>query len=240
MELFSALASIVIIDLVLSGDNAVVIGMAAHSLPERQRKLAIVIGGAAAVALRVASTGVASMLLLIPVLKLVGGLLLIWIAFSLLEEEEEDHERTKLASSFRTAIQTILMADFVMSLDNVLAVAGAAHGDVPLLIFGLALSMPIIMFSGSIVAALIDRLWWLAYVGSGVIAWTGAAMVIEDESLHSAIAGLDFLKLAFPALTLVVVVASSHWFHRRPGRAINPKTNVIQAMPDACSEETAE
>ena len=180
MLFFYSILRIVVIDLVLSGDNAVVIGMAAHRLPSPQRKKAIVFGGAAAIALRILLTTIAAFLLRIPGLQLVGGLLLIWIAFKLLKEEEESHEGLKVAASMREAIITILVADFVMSTDNVLGVAGASQGDVSLLLFGLVLSMVILMWFGSMVANLINRYFWLSYVGAAVIAWTGALMVFED------------------------------------------------------------
>jgi YjbE family integral membrane protein len=176
---------IVIIDLVLSGDNAVVIGMAAHRLEPRQRKAAILIGGGAAIGLRILLTAIAAFLLRLQGLQLIGGLLLIWIGIKLLKQEEESHEGLKSAATMRGAILTILAADFIMSLDNVLGVAGASEGNIALLIFGLVLSMGILMFMGSLVAEMINRLWWLAYVGSAVIAWTGAAMIFEDPIIHS-------------------------------------------------------
>ena len=180
MEFLSSILKIVLIDLVLSGDNAVVIGMAAHRLPLRQRKLAIFIGGGAAIVLRIGLTVIAALLLSVRGLQLVGGILLIWIGFKLLKEEEESHEGVKVAASMREAIFTILLADFIMSTDNVLGVAGASAGDVRLLLFGLVLSMAILMWMGSLVATLINKFWWLSYVGSAVIAWTGSLMIFED------------------------------------------------------------
>ena len=172
MHFLTSLLRIVIIDLALSGDNAVVIGMAAHRLPPKQRRTAILIGGGAAIGLRIVLTVIAAFLLLVPGLELVGGLLLIWIGFRLLEQEEESHEGIKVASTMKEAVTTILVADFIMSTDNVLGVAGASEGNVALLLFGLILSMAILMFMGNLVADLLNRFWWLAYVGSGVIVWT--------------------------------------------------------------------
>jgi len=125
-------------------------------------------------------TAVAALLLKVPGLQLVGGLLLIWIAFKLLKQEEESHEGIKVAASMREAIVTILIADAVMSTDNVLGVAGASEGDILLLLFGLLLSMAILMWMGSIVANLINRFVWLSYAGAAVIAWTGGLMIFED------------------------------------------------------------
>lgn len=210
-----ALLRIVIIDLVLSGDNAVVIGMAAHRLPLRQRKQAIVIGGGAAIVLRIALTTVAALLLKIPVLQLIGGLLLIWIAFKLLKQEEESHEGVRIATSMREAVFTILLADLVMSTDNVLGVAGASEGNVQLLLFGLILSMIILMWMGSIVATLINRFGWLSYVGAAVIAWTGALMIFEDPFVaQRATWATRSIAHACAAVITIAVTAFAHWFHR--------------------------
>lgn len=215
LHLFYSVLRIIMIDLVLSGDNAVVIGMAAHRLPPPQRRQAIVIGGIAAIALRIALTTIAAILLRASGLQLIGGALLIWIAFKLLKAEEESHEGIKAAPSMRDAIVTILISDFLMSTDNVLGVAGASHGDVGLLLFGLILSMAILMWMGSIVANLINRLWWLSYIGAAVIAWTGALMVFEDPFLLNRAAWLSPAIRYFSAATITVVVtAVAHWFHR--------------------------
>lgn len=218
MEFISGLISIIVINLLLSGDNAVVIGMAAHRLEARQRKLAILFGGAAAIMLRIVLTAVAALLLTIPVLRLVGGLLLIWIAIHLLEEEEESHEGVKAAGTMRDAIVTILIADLIMSTDNVLGVAAASHGDMGLLIFGLVTSMAILMFLGGLVANLIDRFWWLAYLGSGVIAWTGATLAVEDPFVEERLGHLgDVTEYAIAAIVTVATLAFAHWFHRVRG-----------------------
>src|SRR4051812_7052337 len=129
MAFLYQIVSIVIIDLVLSGDNAVVIGMAAHRLHPLQRRKAILIGGSAAIVLRLLLTSVAAFLLTIEGIQLGGGLLLLWIGFKMLKQEEESHEGIKIAATMREAVITILIADFVMSLDNVLGVAGASHGN---------------------------------------------------------------------------------------------------------------
>jgi YjbE family integral membrane protein len=214
-ELISRIIQIILIDLVLSADNAVVIGMAAHPLPPRQRRLAIMFGGGAAVVLRVGLTGVAAWLLGLPALKAIGGLLLLWIAIRLLEREHDSTDDVKAASTLRGAITTILIADVVMSLDNVLGVAAASGGDIALLVFGLLVSMAIVMLGGGILADLIDRLWWLAYVGATVIAWTGSAMLQEDALIHR-LAALPFAaELAVNVVITVAVVGLAHVVHRR-------------------------
>jgi len=210
---------IIVIDLVLSGDNAVVIGMAAHRLPTRQRRVAILIGGGGAIVLRIFLTAVASLLLTVRGLQLVGGLLLLWIGCKLLKQEEESHEGVKASASMAGAISTILLADFIMSLDNVIGVAGASEGNVGLLMFGLVVSMAVLMFMGNLVADLINKAWWLAYVGSGVIAWTGAAMIFEDATVHQRISIDGWLLHATTAGIAIATLLFAHWLHRSPGQA---------------------
>jgi YjbE family integral membrane protein len=211
-ELIPRILQIILIDLVLSGDNAVVIGMAAHPLPMRQRRIAILVGGGAALLLRVGLTAIAALLLGLPALKAIGGILLLWIAFRLLQPEGDP--AAKEASSMRGAITTILLADFVMSLDNVLGVAAASDGDIPLLVFGLVVSMAIVMFGGSLMAGLIDRLWWLAYAGALVIAWTGADMVQDDDLLLQIGSFPPLVRPVVSAVVSLVVVAVAWWIHR--------------------------
>jgi YjbE family integral membrane protein len=218
VEAVSSLLSIILINLVLSGDNALVIGMAAHRLPPRQRRTAIVVGTTAAVVLRVALTLVAALLLQVPFLDAVGGVLLLWIAFKLLEEEEEEHDKS-VPEGMRAAITTIVIADVVMSLDNILGVAGAAHGETWLLAVGLVISMILVMFGGSLVAALLNRFWWLAYLATAIIAWTGADMVFSDEGLVRLVPPLGdpqrhAVEVAASWAIALFVVAFAHWYHR--------------------------
>jgi YjbE family integral membrane protein len=215
MHLIANILRIIVIDLALSGDNALVIGMAAHRLPPDQRRKAILIGGAGAIGLRIILTIIAAMLLLVPGLELTGGLLLIWIGFRLLEQEEESHKDVKVASSMKEAIVTILVADFIMSTDNVLGVAGASEGNIVLLLFGLILSMAILMFMGSLVAELLNRFWWLAYVGSGVIVWTGTLMFIKDPLIGKYLAFVLRISAHVYAVGVTAAtLAAAHWYHR--------------------------
>ncbi len=240
LERLSAILSIVVIDLVLSGDNAVVIGMAAHRLPPRQRRLAILFGGGAAIALRISLTAVAALLLTLPALKAVGGLLLLWIAFKLLKAEEESAEGVRVAATMRAAIFTILLADFIMSLDNILGVAGASRGDVGLLLFGLILSMAILLIGGSLFAALINRLWWLAYVGAGVIAWTGAEMFLGDNVIKRTEVVPEGLTTAVGLLVMLATLALAHYVHRhRPARR-RARRQAARAAERTGRESTAE
>lgn len=214
MELIAAGFSIVLINLVLSGDNAVVIGMAAHRLPAHQRRMAIVLGSGAAIVLRVILTAVATILLQLSWIRLIGGALLLWIAFKLLEEEEEQHGGTGKAEGFYEAISTIIVADFVMSVDNILGVAAAAHGDLALLIFGLAFSMVVVMVGGSLIASMIDRFWWLAYVGSAVIAWTGAEMMFEDAVVVELLGEPSALTYVLVAAITLATLGLAHYVYR--------------------------
>ena len=213
LQFYGAALAIILIDLVLSGDNAVVIGMAAHRLPPRQRKFAIVFGAGAAIVLRIILTIFATWLLTFPWLQLIGGVLLFWIGFKLLKEEEEQHEGTGGSERLWEAMSTIVVADVVMSVDNILGVAGAAAGDYGLLIFGLALSMVIMLVGGSLIARMIDKFWWLVYVGSAVIIWTGAHLFFKDPFIQQF--HLDHtLELAISALVTLVLMGAAHYFHR--------------------------
>ncbi|MFN8521771.1 MAG: TerC family protein [Chloroflexota bacterium] len=224
VELIAAIGSIILIDLVLSGDNAVVIGMAAHRLPLEQRRQAILIGSGAAIVLRVALTAIAAYLLTVPYLQLGGGLLLLWIAIKLLRIEEEAIDAATSNAGFRDAIQTIVVADLVMSTDNILGVAAAAHGDFVLLLFGLALSMAIMLFGGTAIAGMIDRFWWLAYLGSAVIAWTGAEMILADPVVHSALHLSRPAEFAVSAVTTIVVTGLAHFRYRH--RKVQPAAEI--------------
>ena len=181
-EIVSRVLSIVLLDLVLSGDNAVVIGMATRSLPSEQRRRAIVFGGAGAVVLRIIFTAVAALLLGVPLLMAAGGLLLLWIASKLVRGggEAEHHTGGAEKSGMLDAIRTIILADVVMSLDNMLAVGGAAHGSLLLLLFGLALSIPILLLGSGLVARLMNRLPWLVWLGAAILVWTAIGMILHD------------------------------------------------------------
>jgi YjbE family integral membrane protein len=169
MEFFVALTKIMMVNIVLSGDNAVVIALASRCLPPKQQKMAILWGSAGAIGLRVVLTLAAVVLLKIPYLQLIGGLLLIWIAAKLLMENDEC-ENIEASSALWPAIKTIIIADIVMSLDNTLAIAAVANGDYVLLAVGLALSIPLIIFGSQIIIKLMDRFPVIVYIGSGLIA----------------------------------------------------------------------
>lgn len=202
-EFMAGFLQIVVIDLALSGDNAIVIGMAAACLPRALRLKAVVLGGACAIALRISLTAIVTTLMQIPLLSAIGGAVLFWVAWKLLkldvcEAEEEEYKSAKAAKNFRQAIFLILTADFMMSLDNVLAIAGAAHGSYLLLIIGLLISMPLLMTTGGLISRLIDKFKWLPFLGSAVISFTGMRMILEDKLIEP--------RLEIPS-TLVFVMA---------------------------------
>ncbi len=172
--------SIVLIDLVLGGDNALVIAMAVKALPPRQRKIAIAWGAAAAVLLRAAITIVAARLLSVEYLKLLGGALVLWIAVKVLAEAESDPDEAAAHGNLVKAIWTIVFADITMSIDNVLAVAGAARGDTTLIIFGLAVSIPFVVFSSNLIATMMDRYPAIIYLGAVILGQVGAEMMLTD------------------------------------------------------------
>ena len=180
-EFFSALLAIVVIDLVLAGDNAIVIAMAARNLPPHLQKKAIVWGAVGAIAVRSAMTLAVVYLLKIPGLMLIGGLLLVWIAYKLLSPAKDDDGAHKNAStSFWGAMKTIVIADAVMGLDNVLAVAGASHGSYVLVVMGLLISIPVVIWGSTQILKLVERYPSITYLGAGVLAWTAAKMMIAE------------------------------------------------------------
>lgn len=185
-EFIAGFLQIIVIDLTLSGDNAIVIGMAAASLPRNQRTKAIIFGGACAIGLRIVLTLIATWLMKIPLLSAVAGAVLFWVAWKLLKmdvgsEEASEEKQHKTADNFRQAIFIILTADFMMSLDNVLSVAGAAHGNFMLLIIGLLCSMPLLMTTGGLISRLIDKFKWIPFVGAAVISYVGMDMILTDK-----------------------------------------------------------
>lgn len=208
LPLAAGVLGIVVIDLVLSGDNALVIGMAARRLPPAQRRLAIILGGGAAIGLRVLFAAVAAFLLTVPLLEAAGGLVLLWVAWELLQDTGPTHEAQESLSIFG-ALKTIVVADVVMSLDNILAIAGVSHGDIGLLLFGLLLSMPLILFGSGVIADLMNRLPWLGPLGSAILAWTAGTMIVEDQILSGFLPEGELLRSLVPPLLAVVMVLSS-------------------------------
>lgn len=179
-EFFSALLAIIVIDLVLAGDNAIVIAMAARNLPAHLQKKAVVWGAVGAIVVRSAMTLIVVWLLKIPGLLLVGGALLVWIAYGLLKPKDEDENREEGSSSFWGAMKTIIIADAVMGVDNVLAVAGASHGSYLLVVLGLLISIPIVIWGSTFILRLLERYQSIIYIGAAVLAFTAAKMMMSE------------------------------------------------------------
>lgn len=196
-EFFSALLAIIVIDLVLAGDNAIVIAMAARNLPAHLQKKAIVWGAVGAIAVRSAMTLLVVYLLKIPGLMLIGGLLLVWIAYRLLNPNQDTDEHGQASTTFWGAMKTIVIADAIMGLDNVLAVAGASHGSYVLVVLGLLISIPVVIWGSTQILKLVERFPSVTYLGAGVLAWTAAKMIISEpisqEWLASQSPALEYL-----------------------------------------------
>ena len=181
-EFWIPLGQILLVNIVLSGDNAVVIALAARSLPPQQQKLAIMWGSGAAIAMRIVLTIFAVQLLTLPYLKLIGAVLLVWIGIQLLSEDEGE-ENVAASSTLGAAIKTILLADLVMSLDNVLGVAAAAKGSMLLLIIGLAVSIPLVIFGASLLLKVMERFPIIITIGGGLLGWVAGEMAVTDPAI---------------------------------------------------------
>jgi YjbE family integral membrane protein len=205
VEWWSVLFSIIIIDLLLAGDNAIVIGMAARNVPQHQQKKAILWGTVGAIGIRALATAVVVWLLKIPGLLLIGGLLLLWIAYKLLAGEKEHDISAK--DSLLAAIRTIVIADGIMGLDNVLAVAGASHGDFWLVLIGLAISIPIVIWGSTLFLKLIGKFPAIIYIGSGILAFTAAKMITGEPMLSAFFSDKGWLKWLLVAVSVLAVLA---------------------------------
>ncbi|RYL93037.1 TerC family protein [Sporolactobacillus sp. THM7-4] len=206
MDLFSAefltsLLLIVGIDLILAGDNAIVIALAASRLPGRLRKRAILYGTLGAVAIRAALTLVVVWLLMIPGLHLIGGLLLVWISYSLLKSQHGE-KQIEAKSSLGAAIRTIIVADALMGLDNVLAVGGAASGSFLLVIIGLLISIPLVMGGSTLFLKLTDRYAWITYAGAGILAFTAGKMIFTEHIIKDLMEPFAWIK--WPVIFLII------------------------------------
>ena len=214
-----ALLQIMMVNIVLSGDNAVVIALAARNLPARQQKHAVLWGCGGAIILRVALTVVAVALLKIPFLQFCGALLLVWIAVKLLIEDDEHEEQHHAHDNLFGAVKTILIADIVMSLDNTLAIAGVAKGNWPLLISGLVLSIPLIVFGSAVIMKLIDRFPVIVYVGAGLIAYTAGEMIDSDQAVQPYLPGVFHGTIYLAVLLSLGVISYGWWYNNNKGRS---------------------
>jgi len=222
------LAQIIMINIVLSGDNAVVIALASRSLPPQNQRRAILLGSFGAIFLRVVLTYFAVLLLGLPYLKIVGAVLLAWIGIQMLAPDSGE-EDIAASSQLWAAIRTIIIADFVMSLDNVLGVAAAAKGHVGLLIVGLAISIPIIIYGSTLVLRLMTRWPIIVTIGGGVLGWVAGEMAVTDPAVHDWVAAHSWLHDMAPALGAGIVILA--------GKAHEAATlEAARRVPEAVAE----
>jgi YjbE family integral membrane protein len=204
------LLQIIWINILLSGDNAVVIALACRSLPPRQQKLGIVLGTLPAVVLRIVFAAVIAYLMMVPYLKLVGGLLLLWIAVDLLKPDEEE-AKVRQGTSLWVAVRTIVIADAVMSLDNVIAIAAAARGDMTLLVLGLIISMPLVIFGSALLLKLLERFPILVTAGGALLGYIAGEVIVTDPAIEGWIAThAHVLEMALPIALAAAVVIVGH------------------------------
>jgi len=224
MELFSAawwsaLLAIILIDLVLAGDNAIVIALAARNLPPQLQKKAIIWGTVGAIGVRALMTVGVVWLLKVPGLMLIGGLGLVWIAYKLLADQGEGEHDAPMVSTFWGAMKTIVVADALMGVDNVLGVAGAAHGAIDLVIIGLLISVPIVVFGSSVVLKLVERFPVIIQIGAAVLAFTAAKMIVNEPWLDPLFdaPGLPgwAARWATYGVAVLGVLLAGHWAVRR-------------------------
>jgi YjbE family integral membrane protein len=202
------LLKIMWINILLSGDNAVVIALACRGLPEKSRRWGIVLGAGVAILMRIAFTGVVATLMAWPYLKIVGGLLLLWIAVQLLVENTDEND-IKETETVWAAVRVIAVADLVMSLDNVVAIAAAANGSWTLIVIGLAVSIPMIVFGAQLVILLLERFPWLVWAGAGLLGWVAGELVLDEPALAASFHALpaQIAHFGVPALGAALVLA---------------------------------
>ena len=216
-EFWARWLSIVVIDLTLAGDNALVIALAVRTLPTRQRFLGRIWGTLGAVIMRVLFIAAVTLLLRIPLLQLAGGLVLVWIALKLVRQETGAEEEVRRhGTSLGEAIRIIIVADMVMSLDNVLAIAAAAHGDLVLVVFGIALSLPLVVWGSGILALLMARYAWIVWVGGGILGYVAGEMILRDRFIVGRIgqALAELLDRLLPIALGVLMTVIGWWFAR--------------------------
>jgi YjbE family integral membrane protein len=242
LTFFASAGGILLIDLVLSGDNALVIGATASRLPRSRRTLAIVLGGVGAVVFRLILASVATTLLQISLLRAIGGLILLFIAIRLLIGEDDDQrDRFQAHERLLPAVLTILLADATMSLDNVLAVGALAHGDIWLLVAGLILSMALLFVASALIAQIVERFTWLIDLAAVVLAWTAAGLFLDDSLVKRQFPALEpwglFVRLGAIAFVLVIDLILRR--ARRGGGSSTPQVSGgAPAVDDAVAQSS--
>ncbi|MBI3457888.1 MAG: TerC family protein [Candidatus Rokubacteria bacterium] len=212
--------AIVVLDLTLAGDNALVIALAVRNLPSRQQWQGRLWGTFGAVALRVLFIGVITALFSVPLLQAIGGAVLLWIAVKLLSQEGGGDHAVRHGTTLPEAIWIIILADVIMSLDNVLAVAAAAHGDMLLVIFGVGLSIPIVIWGSGLVARLMGRFAWIVDLGAGILGWVAGEMILKDAIVRRWIGegAAEALHWVLPAVLGIGVIVTGRWWVSRRAR----------------------
>ncbi|MDT8902079.1 TerC family protein [Anaeroselena agilis] len=218
MDYLTALFSIMMINLLLSGDNALVIALASRRLPPAQQRQAVLWGGAGAIGMRIILTLAAVLLLKVPYLQIAGGLLLQWVAVKLVADDHSAGEEVEAAGNLWDAVKTILIADLVMSLDNVIAIAGVSRGNISLLVIGLALSIPIIIWGSTLITKLMQRWPVIVVIGAAFLGWTAGDMLVADPAAQPLAAAYPFLHWAVPGVFAAAVVAFEFLKDRPKGR----------------------
>ncbi|MBM7565676.1 TerC family protein [Paenibacillus sacheonensis] len=219
LEFLTALLTIVFIDLILAGDNAIVIGLAARKLPKEQQKKAVIWGTVGAVAIRAVATVLVVYLLKVPWLMVVGGVLLLWIAYKLLVDSDE-HDDVQAGNSLWQSVRTIIIADAAMGIDNVIAVAGAGHGNILLVVLGLVISIPIVVWGSTLFIKVISSYPWIVYIGSAVIAYTAAKMITHEKRLEELFDASPAFEWSFMILVVIAVIAFGLRKNLRRGRSV--------------------
>ena len=214
-DFWVGLLKIVWINIILSGDNAVVIALAARSLPPHQQKQAIFWGSGAAVVLRVVLTLIAVKLLELPYLQIIGGLLLLWIGVQLLGDEDDEEGESHETAGLMAAVRTILIADLVMSLDNVIAVAAAAKGSMVLLVLGLLISIPLVIFGSTLMIKLMERFPIIVILGAALIGWVAGETILGDRSLEAVVAANGWLHYVGPLAGAAFVIVVGKFLQNR-------------------------
>jgi YjbE family integral membrane protein len=215
-QFWTQLVRIVWIDLLLAGDNAVVIALAVRTLPGSQQWWGRIWGTVGAVALRLLFLFIITFLLKVPLLKFAGGLVLIWIAVKLLQPQEEAHGQVRSGTSLMDAVWVIMVADVTMSLDNVLAVAGAAGGDFGLLVFGILISLPLVVFGSGLIGWMMSRWVWIVWLGGGILGYVAGEMIVTDAVVHAWLGSVaDALHRPLPVVLFVALTAVGWWLTRR-------------------------
>ncbi|MDD2917873.1 TerC family protein [Rhodoferax sp.] len=215
IDFWIGLLKIIWINIILSGDNAVVIALAARSLPPSQQQKAVLLGSGAAVVMRIALTVVAAMLLELSFLQIIGGLMLLWIGVQLLSGDEEGDGGVKQTGTLMAAVRTILIADLIMSLDNVIAVAAAAKGSMTLLILGLAISIPLVIFGSTLMIKLMERYPVIVTLGAALIGWVGGETVVSDVALKGVMVANPWLHYAAAAIGATLVLGIGRLMQKR-------------------------